>query len=533
MQAINPTERISQRADEILAAHQQAIYCRTDRMFAILMAVQFVAGVIAALLISPHTWAGSTSHVHIHVWAALFIGGIISALPISLAITLPGRFVTRCVIASTQMLSAGLLIHLSGGRIETHFHIFGSLAFLAFYRDWRVFIPATLVVALDHLIRGVYWPESVYGILSSTPWRSLEHAAWVLFEDIFLVYSCVQNVREMREIARNRAALEETNNVIAVEVKRQTAELTQQSQALRQEVSDRIAAEAEREKLHRQLMEVSHEAGMAEVATSVLHNVGNVLNSVNVSATLAVDQLRRSEVSGLLKLRDLLKGETDPHAFLAHDERGKLVPGFIIELADHLNHERDHTLTELQSLSHHVEHIKQIVDAQQSFAGKAGVEEELDVAEVLETALAVSQAALSRHSVSIVREFEDIPRVRTDRHKLLQILVNLITNAKHALADNTADNRRLTLRLGRYEEDATRLRIEVIDNGSGIANENLNRIFSYGFTTRKDGHGFGLHSAAVTAKTMGAELSVLSDGPGLGAAFTLKLPLQTVALGAI
>lgn len=501
-------------------------------MFAILMAVQFVAGIIAALVISPRTWAGSSSHVHIHVWAALLIGGLISALSIAMAITLPGRFITRCVIASMQMLSAGLLIHLSGGRIETHFHIFGSLAFLAFYRDWRVFIPATLVVALDHLIRGIYWPESVYGILSSTPWRSLEHAAWVVFEDFFLIFSCVQNVREMREIAQNRAALEETNNVIAVEVKRQTAELTQQSQTLKQEVSDRIAAEAEREKLHRQLMEVSHEAGMAEVATSVLHNVGNVLNSVNVSATLAVDQLRRSEVSGLFKLRDLLKSESDPHAFLAQDERGKLVPGFLIELADHLNHERDHTLNELKSLSHHVEHIKQIVDAQQSFAGKAGIVEDLDVAEILETALAVSQAALSRHSVSVIREFEDVSRVRTDRHKLMQILVNLITNAKHALADNKTEDRRLTLRLGPDAEDATRLRIEVIDNGSGIASENLDRIFSYGFTTRKDGHGFGLHSAAVTAKTMGAQLAVLSDGTGRGAKFTLKLPLQPVASGA-
>jgi len=501
-------------------------------MFAILMAVQFVAGVIAALVISPRTWAGSTSSVHIHVWAALFIGGLISAVAISLAIALPGRFVTRCTIASMQMLSAGLLIHLSGGRIETHFHIFGSLAFLAFYRDWRVFIPATLVVALDHLIRGIFWPESVYGLLSATPWRSLEHAGWVIFEDIFLIFSCVQNVREMREIAQHRAALEETNNVIAVEVKRQTAELTQQSQALKQEVADRIAAEAEREKLHRQLMEVSHEAGMAEVATSVLHNVGNVLNSVNVSTTLVADQLRQSEVSGLLKLRDLLKSEADPHAFLAQDERGKLVPSFLIELADHLNHERDHTLNELKSLSQHVEHIKQIVDAQQSFAGKAGVEEELDIAEVLETALAVSQAALSRHSVAIIREIEGVPRVRTDRHKLLQILVNLITNAKHALAENKSEDRLLRLRIAADVEDASHLQIEVIDNGSGIASENLDRIFSYGFTTRKDGHGFGLHSAAVTAKTMGGLLSVHSDGKGRGARFTLRLPLQPNSVGA-
>ncbi|HUN81471.1 MAG TPA: ATP-binding protein [Phycisphaerae bacterium] len=530
MNSLATTRRNPTRAAELFAAHQREIYIRTDRMFALLMAVQFVAGILAAVFISPKTWYGSMSRVHIHVWAALIAGGLIAMLPIVLVLTMQGRLLTRCVIASAQMLTSGLLIHLSGGRIETHFHVFGSLAFLAFYRDWRVFIPATTVVALDHLVRGYYWPESVYGVLSTTPWRSLEHAAWVIFEDIFLIYSCVQTLREMRQIADNQAALEETNTLIAEEVRRQTAELTQRSQALRQEVADRIAAEREREQLHRQLLDITHEAGMAEVATSVLHNVGNVLNSVNVSATLVVDQVKRSEVADLVQVSSLLKQHGGSGDFFVHDERGKLIPGFLMKLADRLQLEQQNVLSELQSLGEHVGHIKQIVDAQQSFARAACVEEELNIAEIVETALKVSHAALSRHRVEVIRDFDDVPPARCERHKLLQILVNLITNAKHALTEKAPDDRRLTLRIKAIQNQSL-VRVEVIDNGRGIRPEHLERVFTYGFTTRKDGHGFGLHSAAVTARSLGASLVVHSDGHGQGARFVLDVPLEPALSG--
>src|SRR5207237_2455590 len=147
------------------------------------------------------TWAGTTSTIHLHVWAALVLGAAISSLPIFLAFTRPCHTSTRHIIAIAQMLTSALFIHLTGGRIETHFHVFGSLAFLAFYRDWRVFIPATLLVATDHFLRGVYWPQSVYGLLTPSPWRWLEHAAWVAFEDTFLINACLQSVREMWDIA--------------------------------------------------------------------------------------------------------------------------------------------------------------------------------------------------------------------------------------------------------------------------------------------------------------------------------------------
>ena len=196
------------RANSLFKRSQNEIYRRVDRLFARLMIFQWIGGLIAALVISPRAWEGSTSHVHIHVWLALFFGGLITLFPVLLAFAKPGHTYTRYTIAIGQMLMSALLIHLSGGRIETHFHVFGSLAFLAFYRDWRVFIPATIVVALDHFVRGVYWPQSVFGVLAASPWRWIEHAAWVIFEDVFLIWACVQGVRELRDSAGKQAELE-------------------------------------------------------------------------------------------------------------------------------------------------------------------------------------------------------------------------------------------------------------------------------------------------------------------------------------
>ena len=196
------------RAEELFRQHQQEIYRNTDRLFARLMLFQWVAGVVIALLISPRTWVGQTEQIHVHVWAAVFLGGAISLFPVWMTRVFPGSTATRHVVAVAQMLMSALLITLTGGRIETHFHVFGSLVFLSFYRDWRVLIPATIVVALDHFLRGVYWPYSVYGVLNASPLRSLEHAGWVLFEDFFLVLTCRRSVSEMRAIAKRTAALE-------------------------------------------------------------------------------------------------------------------------------------------------------------------------------------------------------------------------------------------------------------------------------------------------------------------------------------
>jgi two-component system sensor histidine kinase/response regulator len=203
-------QTIEERTEILLQESQQAIYRRTDRMFAWLMLFQWLAAVVVALVISPLAWAGASSHIHIHVWTALLLGGAMTMFPVSLAFLCPGKASTRYVIAGSQMLMSGLLIHLTGGRIETHFHIFGSLAFLAFYRDWRVFIPATLVTALDHFARGVYWPQSAFGVLSVSHWLWVEHAGWVVFENVFLILSCIQGVAGMRDNSRKQAELEAT-----------------------------------------------------------------------------------------------------------------------------------------------------------------------------------------------------------------------------------------------------------------------------------------------------------------------------------
>jgi signal transduction histidine kinase/DNA-binding response OmpR family regulator len=203
-----PEKDVMPRARELMLAHQRSIYVQTSHLFAILMAVQWVAGVVAAVWISPRTWMGITSQVHMHVWLAILLGGAVTAVPVFLAIVQPAEALTRHVIAIAQMLMSALLIHLTGGRIETHFHVFGSLAFLAYYRDWRVLVPATIVVAADHALRGLYFPQSVFGILTASPWRWVEHAGWVVFENIILVKFCVRGVHEMWEIARRQASIE-------------------------------------------------------------------------------------------------------------------------------------------------------------------------------------------------------------------------------------------------------------------------------------------------------------------------------------
>ena len=200
---------VSRRAAELFAAHKHEIHTRTDRLFAGLMALQWVGGILFAVWVSPLAWSGTTSGTHLHVWAAVVLGGLISLFPALLALLRPGLPSTRYTIATAQMLMGALLIHLTGGRIETHFHVFGSLAFLAFYRDWRVLVPATVVVALDHILRGMFWPQSVYGVLVASHWRWLEHAAWVIFEDVFLVVACLRSVGELRETADRTAALEQ------------------------------------------------------------------------------------------------------------------------------------------------------------------------------------------------------------------------------------------------------------------------------------------------------------------------------------
>ena len=279
------------------------------------------------------------------------------------------------------------------------------------------------------------------------------------------------------------------------------------------------------DKLNRQLMDTSRQAGMAEVATGVLHNVGNVLNSVSVSATVVTDRLRRSKVAKLCQATAMLRQQNGHLVeFLTSDPKGKLLPEYLGTVADQLASEQTKLITLMTSVAQHIEHIKEIVAMQQSYAKVSGVFENLAPASLVEDALRMNAAAFDRHHIDLLRQFDkNLPAVCVDRHKVLQILINLLRNAKYALASRREDDKRITIRLVLASPD--RLKITVGDNGVGIDPDHLTSIFNHGFTTKKDGHGFGLHSGANAAKEMGGNLTAHSDGLGKGAEFTLELPV--------
>jgi len=212
-------------ADDLLATAEDRVYLWGDRMFVGLLAFQWLAGVVLAFFWTSQTWTGAASEVHPHFQAAVILGGLILLLPLWLVRTRPCALQTRLVIAVAQMLSSALLIDLTGGRLETHFHVFGSLAFLSFYRDWRVLATATFVVVVDHVARGFMWPDSIYGVSSGAEWRWLEHAGWVVFLDVFLLYACYQSRKEMRAIAERQALLENMNDTVERKVLERTREL--------------------------------------------------------------------------------------------------------------------------------------------------------------------------------------------------------------------------------------------------------------------------------------------------------------------
>ena len=280
------------------------------------------------------------------------------------------------------------------------------------------------------------------------------------------------------------------------------------------------------DKLNRQLIDTSRHAGMADVATGVLHNVGNVLNSVSVSANVVVDRLRNSNVGDLRRATNMMLEQNGHLAdFLTTHPKGKLLPEFLGTVAEDLHEEQKELIAEMNSVDEHIQHIKEIVAMQQNYAKLSGVFETLSPIALVEDTLRLNVAAFERHKIELVREFdENTPRVCVDRHKVLQILINLLRNAKHAMDDVSESKRLLVIRV--RPVSAERIQIVVSDNGIGIPQENLVRIFNHGFTTKKDGHGFGLHSGANAAKEMGGSLTARSAGPGLGAEFTLELPVM-------
>ncbi|WPN56076.1 DAHL domain-containing protein [Pseudomonas sp. P9_31] len=300
-------------------------------------------------------------------------------------------------------------------------------------------------------------------------------------------------------------------------------ELQTANERLEQRVEERTRKLLEAE---RELVDAARMAGMAEIATNVLHNVGNVLNSVNVSADLITRKLAASKTLGLGKAVNMMNEHAqDLGQFITFDEKGKLLPVYLNQLVNSIAAEQAGIVEELSQLTKSIDHIKDIVATQQAYAGAARLVEPLNVIDLFEDALRMNSGALSRHHVTVTKDYQATPTIIGDKHRLLLILINLISNAKYAMSKVSDRQRHMTL--GVKIIDNTTLRFSVEDQGEGIAAENMTRIFNHGFTTRKEGHGFGLHSCALAAVEMNGRLRVHSDGPGQGALFTLEIPLET------
>ena len=333
------------------------------------------------------------------------------------------------------------------------------------------------------------------------------------------IQDLAQSFNAMTEaLLRRDRTLKETNETLEQRVTHRTEEL--QKLVAAREQSLNALAEAQR-----QLIDLSRKAGMADIATGVLHNVGNVLNSVNVSANLLRNGLSplHTHLALLTKTTTLLREQPDLAGFLADDPRGRHIPRLLIELSSELSRHHQELLREVTHLSGNIDHIKQIVAVQQDYAKSGGLLQTVDPSELFAEALTITQASRQTHAITIEKAYPETSPglIFTDRHQAIQILVNFLTNAIQAVKPLPESQRRIRLALQHRNE---RWQFTVEEKGIGIPAENLQRIFQHGFTTRKDGHGFGLHSGAIAARSLGGQIMVHSDGPNTGSCFTLELP---------
>jgi PAS domain S-box-containing protein len=338
----------------------------------------------------------------------------------------------------------------------------------------------------------------------------------------------IKQLKEKKDIVKENRYKRKDGSTFFVETSLKL--VTQEKQdyiiAIARDITERKRAEAKLKTAQEKLLETAREVGMAEVATGVLHNVGNVLNSVSVTAESVQKRVRNSKISYISDVVNLLEEHSDSlGVFMTNEERGKKIPAFLANLSKELVDEQQRCLEALEALTKHVQHVADIIQLQQSHSKAKGLIEPVSIAELVEDTIQIYADALTRNKVEMKRELADMPTLLLDRHKVLQILTNLISNAIHALSKSNQENK--ILKICVKEPKSEFLRIDISDNGIGIPKENLTRIFEHGFTTKKTGHGFGLHSTALSVNELNGSIRVHSDGPGKGAVFTVELPFKT------
>ncbi len=366
-------------------------------------------------------------------------------------------------------------------------------------------------------------------------WLALVVAAvWItaLVYSMWFARSFVLPLRAMMRFSRRVAGGTLTER-LAVDASDELRGLQEDLNAMASDLErreiERQRRKGEAEKLQQALLVMSRTAGMAEVATNVLHNVGNVLNSLNISVSLIVQQLNESKLRSLVKLVETFDQAPGGIVAFLGTEKGKLVPSYMTSLASRLSAEQAALLLELASVTSNVDHIKMIIATQQSYAHRSDTTEVVEIATLIDDALRMGEVSFSRHGIEVSKDYEEGLTVETDRHRLLEILINVVSNARHSLKLAGQSKLRLAVELRR---SAGGVSIKISDTGVGIAADNLDKIFQHGFTTKLDGHGYGLHACANAAKELGGSIAASSAGAGLGAEFTIELPLQCPKRGA-
>ncbi|WP_413585543.1 ATP-binding protein [Bdellovibrio sp. HCB274] len=456
-----------ERTQKIYMAMRTEVARRTDKLFSYLMLGQWFFAIGCAIVLTPRSYSGSVSSMHPHVWAALILGGLLTFLPCSFVILRPGEVITRHVIAVTQMMMSALLIHLTGGRVETHFHIFGSLAFLAFYRDWKVIATAAAVTALDHLVRGIFWPLSVFGSANVSHWEWMEHTGWVLFEVGFLIPGCFNTLKAMRELSGRQVQLEMINERVEKNVAQRTEEL---------------------EVTQRQLMQSQKLEAIGQLASGVAHDFNNMLGGILAYSSLLKEDYAHDEklVSSLTVIENSA-------------ERGAELTKKLLAFARKGNYE--HTIVDLEKT---VEETVALL--------APSLDEKVNISIKVDRNLWPTEG----DSTQI---FQVVMNLAVNAKDAMPSGGKLLITATNVEADVDYCSSHKSVTPGSY------VRLSIEDSGCGIPKEIQEKVFEPFFTTKQPGSGTGLGLSMVYGIMKNHKGAVgLYSEPGHGTVFHLYFP---------